>query len=396
MKTTVLLGAGSSQAAFFPSTLDLTQQVESGIGVTKSLGSTEYDIDSTDQNQTLDSRVLPVVRLIQQIKSKAVSYYKDYKEFDRASSINYEELYYLIKQAFDDYTGDLENPAIHKFTRDLEKQVSDLLDGNSGDRFENRQKLEIHELCHEALNYVVSVVWKRLTKHSPDTKLLSHLNTLVSACKSGEVNCIATLCHDTHVERVLTDHGVQLEDGFADYRAGFRRWQGWHNECPSTSGIPFLKLHGSVNWFSYGSGYNEKIAMPFKDRQRMILPKDQILYAHTDGPLLLIGTFNKMSEYSSRLFSDIHCRFRQALNRSVRLVVCGYSFGDKRINEVIIEWVFRNTSHRLVVIHPDPQLLIEHARIAIKQNIYEWEKEKSIVYIGKLFQDIDLSDLLTA
>ena len=396
MKTTILLGAGSSQAAFFPSTLDLTQHVESGIGVTKTLGSSEYAIDSTGLNKTLDSRVLPVVRLIQKVKSKAVKYYEDYKEYDRASSINYEELYYLIKQAFDDYTGELENPAIHKFTRNLEKQASELLDGNSGDRFEKGLKLEIHELCHEALNYVVSVIWKRLVNHNPNIKLLSHLNTLVSACKSGEVNCIATLCHDTHVERVLTDHGVHLTDGFADYKAGFRRWQGWHDIYSSTDEIPFLKLHGSVNWFSYGSGYNETIAIPFKDRQRMISPKDQILYAHTDGPLLLIGTFNKMSEYSSRLFSDIHCRFRQALNWSDRLVVCGYSFGDKKINEVIIDWVFRNSSHRLVVIHPDPQQLIKHARFAIQQNIGEWERDKSIVYIEKLFQDIDQSDLLIA
>lgn len=52
-----------------------------------------------------------------------------------------------------------------------------------------------------------------------------------------------------------------------------------------------------------------------------------------DGrPILLIGTFNKISEYTRGMFRDLHRRFRSMLRELDQLVVCGYGFGDKGIN----------------------------------------------------------------
>ena len=56
--------------------------------------------------------------------------------------------------------------------------------------------------------------------------------------------------------------------------------------------------------------------------------------------MLLVGTFNKVSEYSQGIFRELHYRFRRTLHKADQLVVCGYSFGDKGINSEIIEWYY--------------------------------------------------------
>ena len=63
-------------------------------------------------------------------------------------------------------------------------------------------------------------------------------------------------------------------------------------------------------------------------------------------PLLLIGTFNKVAEYSRGIFLDLHHRFRSTLREADRLVVCGYSFGDKGINTAVIEWYYAKRGRR--------------------------------------------------
>ena len=62
--------------------------------------------------------------LVKLLHNTAKQYYKDYGECCRIPFINYEDLYFLAKQVHDDYTGEMENPAIHQFSRDLVQVVS--------------------------------------------------------------------------------------------------------------------------------------------------------------------------------------------------------------------------------------------------------------------------------
>ena len=444
MATAIILGAGSSQAACFPSTDDLTRQVLSGCGVSKSLGSSGFDVNLDEPQHPTDDRTLLVNFLVKLLHNTAKQYYKDYGECCRIPFINYEDLYFLAKQVHDDYTGEMENPAIHQFSRDLVQVVSqriesrihteethdfrlsllgflkgmtdqqkllflqkffndhsldyskfdELLDVGGSEDDKDSPEYRFQELCRDTLRYIVSIVQARLAGHNPSPESITYLDQLAAACESGGVTCIATLCHDTHLESFLCMKGIQISDGFSDPHGGHRNWAGWNGNQNEQSKLPYLKLHGSVNWISYASGYYEKVAIPLQDWDRMIGPDGGVNYADRDRPLMLIGTYNKITDYSSRVFLDIHFRFRQVVRHANRLVVCGYGFGDKRINEEIIDWVYRDPRRVIVIIHCDPAKLLENARGSIRNNISEWRTSKSVRFIKKTFQEATMDDYL--
>ena len=115
MNTAILLGAGSSVAAGFPSTQDLTDLVLSGCGVSRHTdGSYNYYPD--------DAIILPDERtrlancMVRRLNEKVERYYSTYAEYTERRT-NYEDLFYLARQASDDLKGELENPAILSFRK---------------------------------------------------------------------------------------------------------------------------------------------------------------------------------------------------------------------------------------------------------------------------------------
>ena len=51
-----------------------------------------------------------------------------------------------------------------------------------------------------------------------------------------------------------------------------------------------------------------------------------------DRPEMLIGTFDKMLEYTMGIYADLFAGFRAGLRRLDILVISGYSFSDKGVN----------------------------------------------------------------
>ena len=244
----------------------------------------------------------------------------------------------------------------------------------------------------ETRHYIADIVWRALC-HKPKPGSLSHLGVIAHACNSVNyrVTSISTLCHDTHVETFLEKKGIPLADGFdAEPESGVRYWNG--NFSPSGT-TPFLKLHGSVNWFRLrpdsGDFYHEKIGIPLDDYQHTRTIDGNLQTAVDFRPLLLVGTFNKISEYSSGIFRELHHRFRSTIMDTNQMVVCGYGFGDKGINTEIIDWYYGKRGRRLVIIHPDPDSLVANARGAIRKHWPEWEANGSISRISKRFEDVD-------
>ena len=378
MYTTILLGAGASQAAGFPSTRDLTEQVLNGSGVTKNSGAIGYEVSSNDARLSTSPEIQPVVEIVHRLYELAKQYFLEFEKVGGIEQISYENLFYLAKQAHDEFAGEMENPAIFSFANELNTHYA------SNPR----------PWCRETLRYITSIVWKRLARHEPDLESVRHLKVISDVSNAGNINCIATLCHDTHIDAYLRREGVHLNDGFKNPTNCFRYWNGWNADYNSVGNPTFLKLHGSINWFSYGSGFSEYIAVPCRGYERMLLPNGEVQYAHPDGPLLLVGTFNKISDYSSRVFLEIHWQFRQAIREANRLVVCGYGFRDKRINEEIIDWMYQDRNNRLVVIHPNPQNLVESARNSIRSNVIDWEQTDSVEFIVKTFEEIKTDDFL--
>ena len=379
MKTAILLGAGSSMSAGFPSTQDLTDLVLSGEGVWRHTDTSYF----TDGANPPDEKTRLANSMARRLCAKAERYY-----LTRAGRRpNYEDLYYLARQAFDEEAGEMENPAVLSFAQHLTADTSRLI-SEAGTNWV--------ETLSETCNYIADIVWHRLCQTATQT---DHLMPLIDACRSGYITSISTLCHDGHVEKSLSGEGISLADGFSEPQHGVRYW---NNDLSSKGKTPFLKLHGSVDWFhlrpdSSETDFDVRIGIPLNGDHNHTKTAGDVRQRSLDGrPLLLIGTFNKISEYSQEIFRELHYRFRSTLNESDQLVVCGYSFGDKGINSEIVEWYRAKRERRFLVIDPDPIELVTNARGAIRNRWDEWEKSGSIKLISKPLECVDADEVLQA
>ena len=383
MNTAILLGAGSSVVAGFPSTQCLTDLVLSGHGVKRHTNAS-YQILGAEPPT---GEALFANKTARRIHAHAECYFCRYV----GRRTNYEDLFYLARQVLDDLEGEMENPAILQFIRELESEMSQLIEEAKDAGCHNIRSFQ--SLIRETCNYIADIVWRCLC---PEPTSQSHLDVIAHACKSVNVTSISTLCHDTHVETFLKEKGIPLSDGFSEPETDVRYWNG---DFSSIGAIPFLKLHGSVNWFLFsrksGDSYDGRIGIPLNgDPEHTRTEDDELLWLGNGGrPLLLIGTFNKISAYSSGIFGELHYRFRATISEANQMVICGYGFGDKGINTEIIEWYYDKRGRRLVIIHPDPDSLVNNARSAIRREWTDkWEESNSISIIRKRFEDVDIDE----
>lgn len=382
MNTAILLGAGSSVAAGFPTTQCLTELVLSGHGVKRQTDASYYIHGANPPTEAS----LFVNSMVRRLYAQAERYYSTLAE----RRTNYEDLFYLALQVSDDQAGEMENPAILSFVNELRADMSPLIEAAKDAHCHNIDSL--FSLIRETRNYIADIVWRCLCR-KPEPESLSQLALIAHACNSVNVTSISTLCHDTHVETFLKEKGIVLSDGFSEPEVGVRYWNG---KFPSSGTIPFLKLHGSVNWFhlcpTSGDSYDGRIGIPLNgDHYHTRADNDNLQWPGA-RPLLLIGTFNKISAYSSGTFGELHQCFRSTISEANQMVICGYGFGDKGINIEILEWYYDERGRRLVIIHPDPDSLVANARGAIKREWPKWRENGSISIIKKRFENVDIDE----
>ena len=114
-----------------------------------------------------------------------------------------------------------------------------------------------------------------------------------------------------------------------------------------------------------------------------------------DRPLFLAGTFNKISGYLNHVFLELHYRFHRTLAESSRLVVCGYGFGDKGINNRIADWMCpssESTKRKMIVIDPKSLAKVqETARGAIGGKIHSWMQEGRFIHLPYGLDDAEVN-----
>ncbi len=351
-----LFGSGISKPAGLPSTDEITRTVLAG------------------HSGSSPNTVVKFLGVLQDLLNE---YFKEHRR-----SANYEDIYYACKQLFGHKSGNFENPLVLPFVQ----QIVPLF-----------PQMDVYDLAEDAAHHLAIVVVKQLSK---PTRALDYLALIYDASVASQYDgCdIFTLNHDHLLETYLQSRDAKPLDGFGESINGSVRC--WQPELfqDKTARVRLFKLHGSLDWYRMrpdGAGWEEEVVgisserylgdSRAEDGRRMINVDD--------GPLILIGTFNKMLEYNSGVFLDLLCEFRFRLRVSRRLIVCGYGFGDKGINTQIVEWLYRDRTNRLFVIHPDPDGLASGARGAIQNN---WEgrlKTGKLVVIPKYIQDLTFDEL---
>ncbi len=212
--------------------------------------------------------------------------------------------------------------------------------------------------------------------------------------KAAFVVNVATLNHDLLIEKHLSDKGIHFCDGFGSSISGVRYWENNFSEKNN-----LLKVHGSIDWFTFepddGDWFDDRIGIVLDgDIDHAKSPTGRLMRSTSEKePHILIGTFNKIYEYTESIFSDIYYKFRSLLSKSKSLIVSGYSFGDKGVNTAILEWLYKDRQHKIVVIHPDPENLLSHnARVAIRK-AYSGIAHNNFLTIPKYIQDTSWKEI---
>lgn len=161
----------------------------------------------------------------------------------------------------------------------------------------------------------------------------------------------------------MSQSDIQFTNGFfKPEREGHRYWTPELFNRESFK-VRLFKLHGSINWFRF----RPEDAQDWTG-ESTIIPSSMDIVVITDSqgkrwwaperkPKLLVGTYNKILDYHSGIFTELHCQFYHSLCDVKQLVICGYGLGDRGINTQIVDWLYSSNVCRIILIDPAPEAL---------------------------------------
>ena len=200
------------------------------------------------------------------------------------------------------------------------------------------------------------------------------LNKITARKPSDSRIQLFTTNYDTLFEQAANSAGFVVIDGFSfqqprefsgryfDYDIVNRERTRLKQEDSFISKVFHLyKLHGSLNWTKNASG---KI----------------IQSSNTEKPMIIYPASEKYESSYEQPYFEMMSRFQQALRKdNVLLIVIGFGFQDKHIQNVIHEAVEQNLSFQLVVVnyngnenidrHSLKDLFIDDKQEIIKRNV---------------------------
>ena len=242
----------------------------------------------------------------------------------RGEKTTYEDLFYLCEQMRLWNIGLVDNSLVTPLMEIIERNAGQLLAGGG-----TMVRLsDLGSLAEKACYFIESVVANEL--RSKTIVGLDLILEFATAPYIEELN-IVTLNHDTLVEQFLTENGVDFIDGFGA-RDGDVRWYDESVYDASHARVRILKLHGSVNWYSFLVNGKSKLAIFLGTDVSNIRNGEGVqLTPQFRRPSFLSG-INKAVAYQRGIYADMHFHFHQLLRQCKQMVMSGYGWGDIAIN----------------------------------------------------------------
>jgi SIR2-like domain len=145
--------------------------------------------------------------------------------------------------------------------------------------------------------------------HDPDS--IKYVEKLVNYCLGIPKSAIISLNYDLVVENAFDNINEEF-----DY--GLNYWNEQKLVRLRGSKIPFIKLHGSMNWIGEGEEISVSSERPAYYKKR------NIIFGGNNGKLTPHGPFLQLRH-----------EFEQRLMATNRLLIIGYSFGDAHLNAIL-------------------------------------------------------------
>jgi hypothetical protein len=369
MKIAFLLGAGFSIPAGVPSTSKITEHIFSCENVYRHTDGLYRRVQDINAHINRSEDYLRRIKgLIQIVKEEIEDYYLDVVHSD------YERTYYIVRQIQDSERGELDNPVVQAFIDRIRDRVTKLLI----QREDEIIRFYLLNLASETLNYITGHLQDLLYNRAWETDYLDRSVGNAVGDSILDVD-IFTLNHDEVLEQYLVRKGIQCIDGFGSEINGVRYWKP-ETYRDDSQGVRLFKLHGSINWCEFPKG----VGIPLnRDPWHSRNPVGDYQHPDLSRPglaVILIGTFNKMLEYTQGVFAELYYLFRKRLQEVNHLVICGYGFGDKGINNSIIDWFRSDEQNKVVVIEPYKEELRKRVRPAARRFLFPEMIEEEIRY----------------
>jgi hypothetical protein len=231
---------------------------------------------------------------------------------------------------------------------------------------------------------------------------LHRLVGILDFIKANAPLWVFSLNHDLIIECFAAQYGIPLNCGFSNVMTTFPRRekngtkigdltaetisiQQVENGMPfwpsGQAGINLLKIHGSLDVFSFRDGEylarlipqtntvseligslraaNEELIYVDPNRADPVRTYNEITFADDAGVMqflrrtLLSGAFKFDNRFSQVLPNSFLVQFKTHLNHVTRLLCIGYGFGDIHINQALRDWLESRADRQLEIVAPN-------------------------------------------
>ncbi len=368
-RITFLFGAGISIPAKIPSTDAITQIILESKEIVRGSAENFYFDNPKKTSWSLYNDIPNRVQFfLTSLKNEIQGYYDNPER-----EINYEDIFYLLDFIEYNFYQKDGNPAFKYLFIDLEPKIKSLLsplDPILEDSF------DMNRLLSESKMFIRQVVAKLLSKKAESFDGLKFLNEslLDNDISSFE---IFTLNHDIVLEQNFELKNISYIDGFRRNERMIDIWD--PNLFDMKNKVNLYKIHGSVNWQYYDQE-------SWEDNRIRKFPIDMLERFDTiNNALILIGTHNKMSDYIKDIYLELYYRFYKILNSCNTLIIAGYGFNDRGINQKIFNWL-NNPANNLVLIDPNAGIL----KYKLPTHLYQkWDEDIIIRKIPNKIENVN-------
>ena len=322
----------------------------------------------------------------------------------------YEYVLNELAQAYEKLNGCLENyEDFFQFVLDLKRKREDFSEivlaarktylKDSPELSENKKHLDVFEQCQastmiEILNYLIADVLK--PQFSIDI-LVEKYSAFLDLLRQFETATIFTLNHDTLIEDLLQFCDLDYSDGFSRDGCELRfkdRYQRCFDGQLKNTGIRLVKLHGSIDLYRYDHLREVKTGVLTAENSFTYYKPDNYAAKHKlvkvdkDGkvlqdyhsdvvPKFVTGTRKKELIINDPMYKWGMNLLQEELSKASTIFICGYSFGDDHINEILNK--AKGTDYdRVINVNPISYFPIKLGEVERFESLRDFEKNNNL------------------